>query len=138
MVRGIFHEVDKLKNGLRFVYGTDKIYDRFVDWCREKDLFEGYIWMEPFEIAADSSIKYLGGGSAYIEEALERLKNRNENRMELSNFEPEKVELKEPPAASISSSLLDDAVKYIDELNVVRNILYGKSIFIEDIWGQED
>ncbi len=133
MVRGIFHEVDELKNGLKFVYGVDKIYDRFVDWCYEKDLFERYSWMEPFEIAADSSIKYLGGGSAYLEEALERSKNRNENRMELPNFEPEKVDSKEPPAASISSSLLD-AVKYLDELYTVRDILYGKSTLIEDMW----
>ena len=120
MVRGIFHEVDKLKNGLKFVYGTDKIYDRFVDWCYEKE-------------AADSSIKYLGGGSPYLEEALERSKNRNENRMELPNFEPEKVDSKEPPAASNYSSLLD-AVKYLDELYTVRDILYGKATLLEDMW----
>ena len=129
MVWGLFHEVDELKNGLKFVYGTDKIYDRFVDWCQEKGLFERYNWLGASEIAADSSIKYLGGGSIYIEEALERLENRNENRMELSNFEPEKVD----PAASTSYSSLLDTVKYIGKINIVRD---GKAILIEDMWEQ--
>ena len=133
MVRGIFHEVDKLKNGLKFVYGTDKTYDRFVDWCCEKDLFDGYTWMEPFEIAADSSIKYLGGGAVFVEQALERLKNQNENRMELSNFEPKKLDLKEPPAASNSSSLLDKA-RFIGELGLVQDVLYGEAVLLDDMW----